>query len=133
MLRLMERINQTYSDEDELRKEPFHLSDSLVNYVNKLLNLPRGSAKTDPEMGMPALNLAFGGLSDEEKLACCQIIKQVILQYDKRVVDIDLNLIPKHDVMVALSIQAKLKCFNQAQVNLRIDCLSDNTFEVCLS
>jgi predicted component of type VI protein secretion system len=133
MLRLIERINQAYLDEDELRKEPFHLEDSLVNYVQKLLNLPRGSAKTDPEMGMPSLNLAYGGLSDEEKLACCQIIKQVLLQYDKRIVGIELTLRPKHDVMVALSIQAKFTCYNQAEVDLRIDCLSDNTFEVSLS
>jgi type VI secretion system protein len=93
---LLERMDMP--DESNYRLEPdvYRVTESVLNYLRKMLNVRQGSVATLPDYGMPDLNDLYMQYPDPV-LALRRIIKELIEKYEPRLRHVIVRYVPDED------------------------------------
>ncbi len=109
--RLLERIRKLEaSPEKRLTASATDVFDSVLEYLQRILNTKKGSVDIDTEFGIPDLTNISSSFSDEAIPGLEAAIKKVIEDFEPRLKDVGVHFVAEqHDLMkLKFSISAKL-------------------------
>jgi len=86
--RLIERL-VSRSDLQENRESKEILTDSVINYLSRLLNTRWGTVLIDPEYGLPDFSELPGNFASPETEAVRQLICNTIEKYEPRLKNVE--------------------------------------------
>ncbi len=115
--RLLERIRKMEdSPEARLTTSATDVLDSVLEYLQKLLNTKKGSVDIDNEFGVPDLTNISSSFTDDAIPGLESSIKKVIEDFEPRLKDVAVKFVTEqHDRMkLRFSISAKLATEDKA-------------------
>ena len=113
--RLLARIANLGEDQTKRgRDETSILLDSVINYIQKILNTRQGSVPTDLEFGVPDYSSLSSRFSTEDHGSLAEIehaIKVAIQKYEPRLSAIKTHFIDKadYDITLTMIVEAQMK------------------------
>jgi len=107
--RIFERINSVIANKNHRKIESPDLNKvkaSIINYINKLVNIKKGNLLTDPESGMPDFTDYIynypESIRDIERS-----VENIIEKYEPRLENVKVAFISKNDNSFSLNFQIK--------------------------
>jgi len=128
MLRLTERL-ALLNDEQQDSGRRQSIADSIVKYLNQLLNTRIGSVAISPSLGMPIVDLNTGVESPDELI---NYLKKQILHGEPRIVELNQMINKTSNPNILLAVIFSCLCYDQTSFKCAIELKMDNTIEVNL-
>jgi type VI secretion system protein len=94
-------MDQPGEDGYRLQSDIYRVTESVLNYLRKMLNVRQGSVATLPDFGMPDLNDLFLQYPDPI-MALRRIIKDLIQNYEPRLKEVTVHYITDEDNPLSL-------------------------------
>lgn len=122
MLRLLERLNDTSDD----HASGHLVEQSVLNYIQKILNTRAASVPANPDLGIQPQRL------DAEPLAACRYLTHYLLTNEPRIKHIDASVTDDSAMGLKRRFELALQLKNSSTMLLNCDWRRDNTFQVSL-
>jgi type VI secretion system protein len=98
---LLERMDQPDEGGYRLQSDIHRVTESVLNYLRKMLNVRQGSVATLPDFGMPDLNDLYMQYPDPV-VALRRIIKDLIENYEPRLKRVIVRYVPDEEDPLSL-------------------------------
>jgi type VI secretion system protein len=89
-------MDRPQEDGYRLQSDIYRVTESVLSYLRKMLNVRQGSVSTLPDFGMPDLNDLFAQYPDPVH-ALRRIIKELIENYEPRLKRVMVSYVPDED------------------------------------
>ena len=98
---LLERMDQPGGGSYRLQTDIYRVTESVLNYLRKMLNVRQGSVATLPDFGMPDLNDLFAQYPDPV-MVLKRTIKDLIENYEPRLKQVVVRYVLDEDNPLSL-------------------------------